>query len=164
MRAKRFLKWIADSPRSIVLDNQSFPLPNSDWEIEIGDLSIEAMSQAPCGEVFAHFDASAWSGTIPLAYTGTPILTVEAGTVCAAPFPALLGRQICEIGFGLNPRITACEERWGEKALGTAHIGLGVAADNDLIPPTHHHDLPIKIPRQSNISLMRRLQDGISVL
>ena len=150
--AQRFLDWVSAAPRIFRQDGGAFPLPQTGWETELGDLSRERMCQAPAGEVFAHFDASQWNGRIMLAHGG--MLELSAGRVVRGPAWAL-HKSVCEVGFGLTPAVQSDHRAWGEEALGSVPLGIGVADDVDLAPPTMHSDVLIDPAKFLNRDLWR---------
>lgn len=128
-----------------------YPLPTDGWEMETTDLSREALTQAPGGEVFAHFDCD-WTGPVDVEFAVDNRLvecrlTINQGRILGARgmpagfAPRIAGMSITEIGLGINRNVRRSSASWAEKAADSVHLGVGPRVAGDAAPPQVHFDV-----------------------
>lgn len=125
----------------------SLPSPLN-WELEQPTLRGQQITQAPAGELFAHFECT-WSyEDVEIAMWHhdawrTIRISAEDGIVIRAQPSVqwILGRRIVEIGVGLNESVSLRPVSWAEKSIGAVHLGLGGRMQGDCAPPSVHFDV-----------------------
>lgn len=131
-----------------VLKHYGLTLPvGADCEIECPDLT-SAITQFPCGEAFLHFDCT-WSArdvllafVEPWGWEFARVVLREGCvvSVCDTRHTALIGRNIVEVGVGLNDSVPLRPVPWAEKASGVVHVGFGGRLAGDTAHSGVHFD------------------------